>query len=242
MPTPIIFKPRINNYDMRPEFYDNNYVIQWPTHGPDRANPYNINSSNTQERESAYLWGRWYETILYPPTNSVWSCAPDTFDTEVDKNGRFLDIETMRYPYWVEPSIYDHTDILGDRYEYTPADNLGRYLYPYGPQEVGDLVTFIDRGQNIYFGGIVERFRSSIDYDISYLDTTQHIYPNPEPVHVMTISLNNYQGVSGQAIYRFYSEFDPVQNPLIIGKPIGYGKFTVLYNKRYQDKRKGLTI
>lgn len=243
MPTPIIFRPRINNYDMNPAFYDNNYTpTQYPTPGTDQANPYNINSSNSRERESAYLWGRWYETLNYPATRHRWTVDTTTFNTITYKNGVDIDEDAFYYNYWVDPSIYDYTSALGDVYHYEPADNIGRYLYPYGAQEVGDIVTFIDIGQSIYFGGVVERFRSSLDYDISYLDTTQHIYPNREPVHIMTITNNNYQGVSGQAIKGYWTEFDPVQNPLIIGKPIGAGKFTILYNKRYQDQRKGLTI
>lgn len=237
----VIFKPRINNYDMSPRFYDHNYQVDpqapyAPGSGPTMANPYNIQSSTARLRESAYLWGRWYETLNYPPNNKAWS-ADDRLGYIYEKlNGVDHDYGYWTYSYWQDPSIYDHTTIFQDHYTYEQGDNIIRRV---SPADIGDIVTFIDLDGNNYYAGVVEYFNDVLDYYISFLDTTQHIYPDPEPVRLEHITGNTYNGIVGHAIASYYSTFEPGLTTRIIGKPIGVGSKTWLYAKRYYDIRKG---
>lgn len=242
MPTYEIFRPRINNKDMRPEFYDNSYQVQYPIHGPDMANPYNLASTNDLGRISAYLWGRWWETITYPPTNKVWGSVAGTQLGYIEeyKNGNYNTGGYWTFLYWANPAIFNYTSVItGDVYTYQHADQLGR---PVPPDDIGQIVTFIDRNSQVYFGGVVEYFNSSNDYIISYLDTTTGAWPNPEPVKLIHVYNNTYLGMTGQAIASYYSLMDPNINPRVIGKPIGAGTLPLLYSKRIQDIRKGNTI
>lgn len=241
MPQPLIFRPRINNKDMRPEFYDNQYQVQYPSHGPDMANPYNLASVSSMGRETAYLWGRWWETITYPPTNSVWAVASTSLGyIEEYKNSNYNTGGYWSYTYWADPSIYDYYSIItGDFYSYQHLDQLARYS---PPTDIGQIVTFIDLSNNNFFGGVIEYFNNQNDYIVSYLDTSTGVWPNPEPVKLLHITNNTYIGMTGNAIASYYSEFNPNINPRIIGKPIGAGKMPILYCKRIQDIRKGNTL
>ena len=235
-----VFCPRKDNKDMRPEFYDHSWTPQpYGGYGPSMANPYNQNSSNPLIRMSNYFFGRWYETLEYyfirvDPLSAWWQVDDPGSVTEYHNNVSYS-TDYLDFTYWYRASIHNHYNPLIGMITYENDDNLQRYVTP---SSIGEFVLFYDANQNIEFGGIIEAYRDANDYDISYLDTTGQIYPNPEPVRYLTITNNRYQNVIGNSIGSYYSLFqDPKE--LFIGHTIGYKRKTILYAKRYNDIRKG---
>lgn len=240
----LFFNPRINNKNMDPAFYDHNYVTHWPDYGPAVVNPYDITSSNALARQSAYIWGRFYETILYHELRAYHHVSwnnDDLFGRITEEiNGSYSQSGYWTAVYWQDPTIFDYTSaVTGDSYTYSYDDNYRRYTWP---NAVGQIVTFIDTDNNdMILGGVIENFISYNHYVLSYLDTTQHVYPNAEPVKTIEITDGLYQGILGRAIEAYWETWDSSYN-LIIGRPIGAGKIPWFYNKRFNDQRRGLII
>lgn len=244
-----IFHPRYNKKIFKPEYYDSNYSVIIGS-GPDMSNPYEIGSQNPYERWTAYIWGRWHEAGTFG--NNSWNCNSDIgnivwwINTQsTAQNKREI------YDFWWDASIFDYTQAsTGDQYYYRNLDNINRYPYP---TKVGQIVTFRDENVSPWVlqplcAGVVEIFTSFSDYWISILDVysyyEQHTWPtDPDPIILVHVLNNqwvypiNHLQYPGRAIDNYFSTKN--NDPIVIGKPIGWRSKALLYSKRYNDIRKG---
>lgn len=232
-----VFQPRRDRSDMRPEFYDHRYTVQYPNHGPAIANPYDQNSSNRNIRQANYIWGRWFESFIYYDLihyNAIWNIAQGT-----DSPGYISAYNNGSYNSTYYGDIYYFYDASYSNqstWTYLNEDSITRFL---APSQVGQIVSFFDSNNNFYAAGVIEQFINQDDYYISNLNTGGAVYPNPEPVRIIHVINNMYGGRVGKVIDNWLWN---VQRPIDIriGHTIGHKPKSLLYSKRILDLRRGL--
>lgn len=245
MPNEHVFRPRVNMRDMRAGYYDVNYIPD-PNgqFGPTHSNPYDQMSNNPFIRTCNYLFGRWHEGGTYGLTR--WTINTNLGYILELVNNQYSRHFYGTYDYWQQASINDYTDAqTGNTYNYFNTDTIGR---PVSPGGVGQLVFYIDltAGNQVYHAGLIEYFNGYADYYISHLNTSggQHATDFVEIEHITNNEWEtpDHRLVWGVVMSNYYSTMPAPQDtwPVRVGRPIGWKNKMLLYEKRYNDMRRGI--